>query len=42
MSRTKLIAAFTITAVLAGCGGSTSKRKQQEYEVVQEGNASGV
>jgi hypothetical protein len=42
MSRTKLLAAFTLTALLAGCGGNASKRKQQEYEVVQEGSASGV
>ena len=38
----KLIVVIVAAGLLAGCGRSTAQRNQHEYEVVQEGSASGV
>ena len=42
MTRNGLIAGFAFAALLAGCGRSGVHQKQHEYEVVQEGSATGV
>src|SRR5215210_6227604 len=42
MRTNKLIGVVTVAAFLAACGGNSAKRSGHEYEVVQEGSASGV
>jgi len=42
MRAARLITPFALAAFLVSCGGNAAKRKQHEYEVVEEGSASGV